>query len=60
MGIDINKVILKKNARKANAAIGFISHAIKIPLSKYPPYCPSFLIIIDFFLFPKIISLYLE
>ena len=60
MGIDINKVILKINSRNANAAIGFISHAIKIPLSKYPPYCPSFRIIIDFFLFCKSIPLYLE
>jgi hypothetical protein len=34
MGIDINKVILKKISRKASAAIGFISHAINIPLSK--------------------------
>ena len=34
MGIDISKVILKTISRKANAAIGFISHAINIPLSK--------------------------
>ena len=34
MGIDINKVILKKISRKESAAIGFISHAINIPLSK--------------------------
>ena len=34
MGIDINKNIFKKNLRKVNAAIGFISHAINIPLSR--------------------------
>tara|TARA_B100001250_G_C19339649_1_gene588453 strand:+ start:131 stop:259 length:129 start_codon:yes stop_codon:yes gene_type:complete len=34
MGIDINKNILKKNLRKPSAAIGFISTAINIPLSK--------------------------
>ena len=34
MGININKVILNKISRNASAAIGFISHAINIPLSK--------------------------
>ena len=34
MGIAINKVILKQNLRKAIVAIGFISNAINIPLSK--------------------------
>lgn len=34
MGIDISNVIFKKILRKASAAIGFISHAINIPLSK--------------------------
>ena len=47
MGININNVIFSKISRNDSAAIGLISHAINIPLSKYPPYCPSFLIITD-------------
>ena len=34
MGININKVIFNKISRNASAAIGLISHAINIPLSK--------------------------
>ena len=34
MGMNINNVIFKRNSRNASAAIGFISHAINIPLSK--------------------------